>query len=47
MRKKIFAFVVLLLLVPMLTAAFAQASPIKDKPNDKFETFSAAATFPF
>jgi hypothetical protein len=39
MNKKILVFAVLLLVLPLCTTMFAQASPIKDKNNDKFETF--------
>jgi hypothetical protein len=39
MNRKILVFAVTLLLLPLCTTMFAQASPIKDKNNDKFETF--------
>ncbi len=45
MNKKILAFISVLLLASMAVPALVQATPLKEKNNDKFLTWSDSATF--
>jgi hypothetical protein len=47
MKKIVISFVVLILALSMCTIMFAQASPIEDKNNDKFQAYSDTGTFKF
>ncbi len=45
MNRKILTFASLLMILPIVTATFAYATPWVEKNNDKFQTFNSEGTF--